>query len=345
MKQSALMTTLNLRLFDGAGAGAGAGAPGAAGAAGAAATGVQDNGAGNQAGQQEAKKGKNAFANVQLGKTAEEVGLGKQQQPLQQQQQKVETQTGVTTDTQDALQAEYDELMKGRFKDLRSKDIENAIKGRFKENGDLKSKAEKADKLDPVLSMLANKYGVDPSNIDALAKAIEEDDSYYEDEAIEKGMTVPQLREMKRLERENVSLKRAQEEAARTQKASEIYQRWRTEEQAAKQIYGNLSLEAESQNPVTGQHFVNLLKSGVSVKAAYEAVHLDEIMSGAMQYTAKTIQEKTVNNILARGQRPAENGATGTQAAQIVKRDPKTWTRAEREEAERRALRGEDVYL
>ncbi|MBR5816558.1 MAG: hypothetical protein IKY38_03925 [Anaerotignum sp.] len=48
-------------------------------------------------------------------------------------------------------------------------------------------------------------------------------------------------------------------------------------------MYPNLNLMEEFGNP----QFVKLLDSGVGVKAAYQAVHFDELMGGALQYTAQ----------------------------------------------------------
>ena len=62
------------------------------------------------------------------------------------------------------------------------------------------------------LELLAKKYGVDANDTEALNKAIEEDDAYYEEEALEKGITVQQLKEIRRMEKENVELKRQMQE-------------------------------------------------------------------------------------------------------------------------------------
>ena len=88
-----------------------------------------------------------------------------------------------------------------------------------------------------------------------------------------------------------------------------------------------------------------MLKSGVDVKNAYMVVHMDDIMSGAMQYTAQQISQKTVNDIMARGMRPAENGANSTGAATITKTDPTKFTKKDREEISRRVARGEIITL
>lgn len=59
---------------------------------------------------------------------------------------------------------------------------------------------------------------------------------------------------------------------------------------------------------------MGLLRSGVDARTAYEVVHKDEIIGGAMQYTAQRVQEKVVNDIRARGMRPPENGGSGHRA-------------------------------
>ena len=48
--------------------------------------------------------------------------------------------------------------------------------------------------------------------------------------------------------------------------------------------------------------------SGVPLKTAYEVLHKDEILSGAMTYTAQKVKEQVVKGIEARGRRPLENG-------------------------------------
>ena len=196
-----------------------------------------------------------------------------------------------------------------------------------------------------MLELLANKYGVDGKDVDALVKAIEEDDSYYEDEAIQKGLTVEQLKKQKALERENAEFKRAREEAERRQNADRIYAQWQQQGEDTKRFYPNFNFQAEVTNAETSSRFLDLLRAGVDVRTAYEVVHKDELIAGAMQYTAQTIQQKTVNDIRARGMRPAENGTAGNNAAVTVKTDPTKFTKKDREEISRRVMLGERIVL
>ena len=125
-------------------------------------------------------------------------------------------QTSPVQETADVVETpdrnkEFEKLIKGEYKDLYDAKMQDTIQKRLKGT---KETVEKYEALTPMLEMLAKKYGVDASDAKALSKAIEEDDSYYEDEALEKNMTVEQLKEIRRMERENAELKKQMEEQA-----------------------------------------------------------------------------------------------------------------------------------
>lgn len=101
--------------------------------------------------------------------------------------------------------ARFEELIKGEYKDLYDARMSDTIQKRLKSS---KETVDKYNALAPTLDLLGRKYGVDASDINALNKAIEEDDSYYEDEALERGISVEQLKEIRKMERENAELKR-----------------------------------------------------------------------------------------------------------------------------------------
>ena len=90
------------------------------------------------------------------------------------------------------------------------------------------------------------------------------------------------------------------------------------------------------------QKFVDLLRSNIDVRTAYEVLHKDEIIPAAMQFTAKTVEQKLTNKIIANGARPAENGMAA-QGAALVKSDVSQLTKADREEIIRRVQRGEKI--
>ena len=190
----------------------------------------------------------------------------------------------------------------------------------------------------PTIETLAKKYGVKADDIEALNKAIEDDDAYYEDEALEKGITVEQLKEIRKMERENADLKRQMNEANQRESANRLYAQWMDQAESTKSVYPTFDLEQEMQNP----QFVNLLRSNVDVRTAYEVLHKDDIIPAAMQFTAKTVEQKLTNKIIANGTRPSENGMN-SQSATVVKSDVSQLTKADRQEIIRRVQRGEKI--
>jgi hypothetical protein len=82
--------------------------------------------------------------------------------------------------------------------------------------------------------------------------------------------------------------------------------------------------------------------AGVDVGTAYLVVHKDEVIPAAMQYTARTVEQKLTNKVIANGARPTENG-NSSQGATVVKSDVSTLSKADRAEIIRRVQRGEKI--
>ena len=231
--------------------------------------------------------------------------------------------------------AKFEELIKGEYKDLYDAKVQDTVQKRLKNS---KETVDKYNALTPTLEILAKKYGVDATDIEALNKAISEDDSYFEEEALEKGITVEQLKEIRKMERENADLKRQMEEQNRRENANKLYAQWMEQEKETKAIYPSFDLRVEMQNP----KFLDLLRSNIDVKTAFEVLHKDEIIPAAMQYTAKQVEQKITNKIRANGARPAENG-NSSQSATLSKSDVSQLTKADRAEVLRRVANGEKI--
>ena len=296
------MLSLDLQLFAGDGGTAGAGDE----------TGVNAGDPGQQSGD---------LSNVTY---------GKQETP----QTKITDSDGKTSVSADR-NAEFEALIKGEYKDLYDARVQNTIQQRLKGS---KETVDKYNALVPTLEMLARKYGVDANDIQALNQAIENDDAYYEDEALERGITVEQLKSIRKMERENAELKKQVQEKANRERAERDVAQWMQQAKDAQRTFPGLDLETEIKNP----QFLGLLQSGVSVETAYFAVHHKDLVPQAMQYTAKQVEQKLTNKILANGARPSENG-TSSQAASVVKSDVSQLTKEDRQEIARRVARGEKI--
>ena len=306
---------LDLQLFaDGAGAGgSGTGAEGATGATATAAV-----------SQTKGVKG-NPLANVVYGKQDD----GAQAASVQ------NNAAGSGSVEAPDRNAEFEKLIKGEYKDLYDQRVQDTVQKRLKGS---KETVDKYNALSPTLELLARKYGVDASDIEALNKAIEDDDAYYEQEALEKGVTVEQLKEIRKMEKENAELKRQMQEQNAKEKGAQLYAQWMDQAEKAKAVYPSLDLRAEMNNP----KFLDLLRANVDVRTAFEVIHKDDIIPAAMQYTAKTVEQKLTNKIMANGARPNENGISSQSAAQY-KSDVSQLSKADRAEIIRRVARGEKI--
>ena len=230
---------------------------------------------------------------------------------------------------------EFEKLIKGEYKDLFDARMQDTVQKRLKSTKDT---VEKYNALSPTLELLAKKYGVDATDIDALNRAIEEDDSYFEEEALEKGVSVEHLKEIRKLERDNADLRKQMREQSMREQADQLYSQWLKQADDAKLVYPSLDLATEIQNP----DFTKLIQNGIDVRTAYEVVHKDQIIQGAMQFTAKKVESKLAKKMTANGARPMENG-TSAQSASLTKSDVSQLTKADRDEIDRRVARGEKI--
>ena len=316
MTNKSFFQQLNLQLFaEGAGAGgAGTGAEGA--------TGVTGTDAVSQT-----KKGvkSNPLANVVY---------GKQEESAQTADVQTDTTVAESVEAPDR-NAEFEKLIKGEYKDLYDARVQDTIQKRLKGT---KETVDKYNALSPTLELLAKKYGVDSTDIEALNKAIEEDDAYYEEEALEKGLTVEQLKEIRKMEKENVELKRQMQEQNAKEKGAQLYAQWMEQGEKTKSVYPSFDLRAEMNN----QQFVDLLKANIDVRTAYEVIHKDEIIPAAMQFTAKAVEQKLTQKIIANGARPTENGIS-SQSSVVTKSDVSQLSKDDIAEVIRRVARGERI--
>lgn len=242
-----------------------------------------------------------------------------------------EVQETTTTDPN----AEFEKLIKGQYKAQYDAKVQDTIQKRLKGT---RETVEKYTALQPVLEILAKKHGVDAGDIDALTKAIEADDSYFEQEAMELGMSVKQLKELRAAQLENVNLRRQIQEQKNQENANKTYFTWLQQAEETKKVYPGFDLNAEMEN----DKFMDLLKSNINVRTAYEVLHMNEIIPAAMQFSAKTVESNLVKKIASGASRPAENGMNSGSAA-VVKSDVSQLTKADRQEIIRRVARGEKI--
>lgn len=212
-----------------------------------------------------------------------------------------------------AKREEFERLIRGEYRQAFDERVKRIIDRRFRETRTLK---EQAARTQPVVDFLKEAYG-ETDEIALLERlTAEKTDKAAKNEAAD-----------------------AVKALLREKGAREIERRWREEADAARRIHPGMDLLSELRDP----RFRSLLRAGVDVATAYETTHARELTQMAMRYAAERARENTVSDIRARGLRPDENGADGRGASRVAPPRVANMTRAQREDIERRAARGEKV--
>ncbi len=232
--------------------------------------------------------------------------------------------------------ADFEKLIKGEYKSEFDARIQDILQRRLKSSREMESRLASQQTL---IDMLAMKYGIqDAGDLTALTKAIEEDDSFFEDEAMKRGLTVQQYKQIRTMEKENADLRQQMQEKEQRENANKLYASWMNQAEELKKVYPSFNIRTEMEN---GQ-FLSLLRSGIDLRTAYEVLHKDEIIPAAMQFTAKTVEQKIAASVASGRSRPTENG-NASQGAATVKSDVSKLSRADRDEIRRRVARGEKI--
>ena len=198
-------------------------------------------------------------------------------------------------------------------------------------------------KLTPALELLARRHGLDAANIDydALAKAIGDDDSYYEDKALEMGVSIETARQIDQEERATARQQRQEAATLEQQKFQNHIAKLEQQGAELKKVFPNFDLRTELQNPAFAR--MTAPGVGISVEDAYYAVHRKEIQLASMQVAAQKTAQKISNDIRAGNRRPAEHGTSG-QAPSVTTFDYRSLSPEERKAFKARIRSGEKIY-
>ena len=232
--------------------------------------------------------------------------------------------------------------LKDEFPDEHGKYMQSQFGRRMKSAQDeAKSLQQRLDAINPMLSTLSMRYGVDAADPAALAAAVEADASFLEDVAAQHGMSVDEYKADLAQKRELSELRAFKQQAEDQRDFDRKMATWMDQSKHTAELFPGFDLQAELQGE-KGEDMFRLMNAGWDVTQAYKMVHVDDIVSGAMAKTAQVVQTQTVNNIRAHGTRPQENGAGSSATAREVL-DPAKMTRKQRDALERRAMRGERI--
>lgn len=247
-----------------------------------------------------------------------------------------------TEETQDTpKRMTWEEIMKDPEY---NKQMQATMRARLKSE---KSAEEALSKMAPAIEVMARKYGLDAQNMDyeALAQKINDDDAYYEDKALEMGVSVETAKKVDQMERDNAREQAMQQRTLQEQKIQQHFVRLEQQAEAMKKVFPNFDLRTELQNP----YFARMTSPnvGISVEDAYYAIHRNEIQTASMQAAINRTRENISNAIQSGSRRPNESGAS-SQAPSVTTFDYSKASKAQREafkaDIRARMARGEKVY-
>lgn len=237
------------------------------------------------------------------------------------------------TKTPEQMEADFKALISGEYKDQFTKETQRIIDRRFRQARTTQEQLQgQIDSHRPIIDLLAARYGVEDGDVGKIQQALESDSAVWERAADDAGMTVEQYRQMQRLELENRRLREAQRQTLQQKMAQQQLARWHGESEDLAKDYPGFSLETEMQNPA----FQSMLRAGVSMRNAYESLHMEDIRDDISKKSAK----KMADTVRANGSRPSENGGS---SGVSYTTDPAKMTKAQREDLARRAMRGEVI--
>jgi hypothetical protein len=225
-----------------------------------------------------------------------------------------------------------------------NKQMQVVVQSRLRE---AKKAEESLSKLAPALELLARRHGLDAENMDyeAIAKAINDDDAFYEDKALEMGVSLETAKRIDQQERDTARQQREEARNLEQQKLRNHFMKLEEQGEALKKVFPNFDLRAELQNPVFAR--MTSPNVGVSVEDAYHAVHRKEIDAARSQVIAQQTTQQISNAIQAGSRRPDENGTSG-QSASVTTFDYSKASKEQRESLKRQIYaaraRGEKLY-
>ena len=153
------------------------------------------------------------------------------------------------------LDAEFEELINGKYKEQFGGRVNGIMQNRFKNAQDYQAQV---GEWSDATAILAAKYGID-NTPEALKKAIENDDGMFNEAAEAEGLTAEKYRENLRLKMDAQAGRTLQEHMAAEAEKQARFDQWDAEAEELKGAFPAFDLDAELENEVFTQSLVERL--------------------------------------------------------------------------------------
>jgi len=177
-----------------------------------------------------------------------------------------------------------------------------------------KAADEQMAEFAPALRLLGEKYGIKPDengsyDLKAVSKAVTDDDSYYEEKALELGVSTDVARKLEQAEELEQRQKEAEARAQRQKQLEEHFNKVRAQAKTLEELVPGFNLDNALQDP----EFVRRTAPGmIPADEAYVGMHYKEIMQRQAEEISRLSKIAAAKNVAAGGVRPRENGNAAT---------------------------------
>lgn len=205
----------------------------------------------------------------------------------------------------------------------------------------LKTSAEGLEKLTPAIQLIAKKYGVDAGDYEAISKAVVDDDAYYEERAMELGVTTDVAKQLDKSEKMMRAAEEQQQKFINEQKLMEHIGKLNRQAIELQQKYPDFNLAKELNNPT----FARLTAPDLNLplEDAYELVHREEIKENIRQAALKASIQQVSNAVQSNKNRP-NDGVSKSSNASVQTFNYQNATKAQREALKARIRSGERIF-
>ncbi len=225
------------------------------------------------------------------------------------------------TDGEENSEEEFEKLIKGKYKNVYQNRVQSLVKDRLstkdKQISDMQKKESTGNQI---FALIANKYNVQPDDLDGLLKAVTEDKDLFAEKALAAGVTTEEARNDFFNQQKTNAQEEELETLRREKAARELDTHLRSIAAETMKEFPNFNLEEEFQNPSfrTALDFIAQQKNEQNEKTgrndeiydlttAYKMAHFNELQKDLVKRSSSAAISAAAQSIQSGARRPTEN--------------------------------------
>lgn len=225
------------------------------------------------------------------------------------------------TDGEENSEEEFEKLIKGKYKNVYQNRVQSLVKDRLstkdKQISDMQKKESTGNQI---FALIANKYNVQPDDLDGLLKAVTEDKDLFAEKALAAGVTTEEARNDFFNQQKTNAQEEELETLRREKAARELDTHLRSIAAETMKEFPNFNLEEEFQNSSfrTALDFIAQQRNEQNEKTgrndeiydlttAYKMAHFDELQKDLVKRSSSAAISAAAQSIQSGARRPTEN--------------------------------------